>query len=121
MQISEGVRLRRITPSEKCLNLHIIRKPNTIIVLLFTQNISRALKKDKMHFIVFCNTIIFAVNCNASKIKRLLFVAIPVFYYLYHPIKIQQFFLQNSEIFFLKRAVNHFRAFKLFSTKAVVA
>ena len=50
MQIEEGVirrsrRLRRITPSEICIILHIIRKPNSIIiVLLFIQNISRALK-----------------------------------------------------------------------------
>ena len=38
------LRLRRITPSEICIILHIIRKPNSIIVLLFIQNISRALK-----------------------------------------------------------------------------
>ena len=49
MQISEGVirrsrRLRRITPSEICIILHIIRKPNSIIALLFIQNISIALK-----------------------------------------------------------------------------
>ena len=49
MQIEEGVirrsrRLRRITPSEICIILHIIRKPNSIIALLFIQNISRALK-----------------------------------------------------------------------------
>ena len=39
-----GCRLRRIIPSEVCIILHIIRKPNSIIVLLFIQNISRALK-----------------------------------------------------------------------------
>ena len=37
-----------ITPSEICIILHIIRKPNSIIVLLFIQNISRALKIYKM-------------------------------------------------------------------------
>ena len=61
MQIEEGVirlslRLRRITPSEICIILHIIRKPNSIIVLLFIQNISRALKILSLHnfLIGFC-------------------------------------------------------------------
>ena len=36
---------KRITPSEICgIILHIIQKPNSIIVLLLIQNISRALK-----------------------------------------------------------------------------
>ena len=38
MQIVEGVILR---------DIHIIRKPNSIIVLLFIQNISRALRRTK--------------------------------------------------------------------------
>ena len=59
MQIEEGVirrslRLRRITPSEICIILHIIRKPNSIIVLLFIQNISRALKNVQHFLIGFC-------------------------------------------------------------------
>ena len=41
MQISEGVihrdqRPRWITPSEICLILHILRKPNSLIVKYFT-------------------------------------------------------------------------------------
>ena len=60
MQISEGVirlslRLRRITPSSICIILHIIRKPNSIIALLFIQNISRALKVSTKFFLIgFC-------------------------------------------------------------------
>ena len=59
MQIEEGVirrsrRLRRITPSEICIILHIIRKPNSIIALLFIQNISRALKIYNFFKIGFC-------------------------------------------------------------------
>ena len=43
MEIEEGVlrrgrRPRRITPSEISIILHMIRKPNSIIVLLFIQN-----------------------------------------------------------------------------------
>ena len=50
LQIKEGVihrgrRPRWITPSEICRILHILRKPNSIIALLFIQNISpRVLK-----------------------------------------------------------------------------
>ena len=59
MQIEEGVirrsrRLRRITPSEICIILHIIRKPNSIIALLFIQNISTALKIYNFFLIGFC-------------------------------------------------------------------
>ena len=43
MEIEEGVirrgpMPRRITPSEISISLHVIRKPNSIIVLLFIQN-----------------------------------------------------------------------------------
>ena len=46
MEISEGVirlglRPRRITPSEISIILHMIRKPNSITVLLFIQNNSQ--------------------------------------------------------------------------------
>ena len=59
MQISEGVirlslRIRRITPSSICIILHIIRKPNSIIALLFIQNISRALKIYNFFLMGFC-------------------------------------------------------------------
>ena len=59
MQIEEGVirrsrRLRRITPSEVCIILHIIQKPNSIIALLFIQNISRALKIYNFFLMGFC-------------------------------------------------------------------
>ena len=43
MQIEEV----RITPSEICTILHIIQKPNSIIVLLFIQNISKSPKDRK--------------------------------------------------------------------------
>ena len=36
--IRRGRRPRRITPSEISIILHMIRKPNSIIVLLFIQN-----------------------------------------------------------------------------------
>ena len=36
-----GLRLRQITPSEISIILHMIRKPNSIIVLLFIQNNSQ--------------------------------------------------------------------------------
>ena len=39
--------LQRITPSEISIILHIIRKPNSIIVLLFIQKISQVKKKVK--------------------------------------------------------------------------
>ena len=35
-----GFRPRRITPSEISIILHMIRKPNSVIVLLFFQNYS---------------------------------------------------------------------------------
>ena len=46
MEIEEGVirggrRPRRVTPSEISIILHMIRKPNSIIVLLFIQINSR--------------------------------------------------------------------------------
>ena len=54
LQIKEGVihrglRPRWITPSEICRILHILRKPNSIIALLFIQNISPFLKEFR-HF-----------------------------------------------------------------------
>ena len=42
--IHRGRRARWITPSEICRLLHILRKPNSIIALLFIQNISSFLK-----------------------------------------------------------------------------
>ena len=50
LQIKEGVihrgrRPRWITPSKICRILHILRKPNSIIALLFIQNISSFLKE----------------------------------------------------------------------------
>ena len=50
LQIKEGVihrgrRPRWITPSEICRILHILRKPHSIIALLFIQNISFFLKE----------------------------------------------------------------------------
>ena len=52
MEIEEGVirrdrRPRRITPSEIYKILHMIRKPNSIIVLLFMQNNSLFKNKAK--------------------------------------------------------------------------
>ena len=43
--IHGGRRRRWITPSEICRILHILRKPNSIIALLFIQNISSFLKE----------------------------------------------------------------------------
>ena len=57
LQIKEGVihrgrRPRCITPSEICRILHILRKPNSIIALLFIQNISSFLKEFRNY--AFC-------------------------------------------------------------------
>lgn len=41
-------RIMQIAPSEICIILHIMRKPNSIIVLLLIQNISRALKTQNV-------------------------------------------------------------------------
>ena len=44
-----------MTPSEICIIFHIIRKPNSTVVLLFIQNISRALSS--------------VTNCKADNIQ----------------------------------------------------
>ena len=61
LQIKEGVihrgrRPRWITPSEICRILHILRKPNSIIALLFIQNICPFLKEFR-HFALKNNPI----------------------------------------------------------------
>ena len=58
LQIKEGVinrgrRPRWIAPSEICRILHILRKPNSVIALLFIQNISSFLKEFRSLF--FCS------------------------------------------------------------------
>ena len=58
LQIKEGVihrgrRPRRITPSEICRILHILREPNSIIALLFIQNISSSLKEFRHYALCF--------------------------------------------------------------------
>ena len=58
LQIKEGViyggrRPRWITPSEICRILHIPRKPNSIIALLFIQNIYPFLKEFRRLLFVF--------------------------------------------------------------------
>ena len=42
-----------ITPSEICRILHILRKPNSLIVLLFIQNISSFLKEFRHYALLF--------------------------------------------------------------------
>ena len=84
LQIMEGVihrgrRPRWITPSEICRILHILRKPNSIIALLFIQNIYSFLKEFR-HFVFRSSNItrscpqVFAVNgsiiCNALHFWR---------------------------------------------------
>ena len=69
-----GGRYLPITPSEICIILYIIRKLNSIIIIvvLFTQNISRALRKTKFTLLSSVtnnlqslqHTTIFAVNFN---------------------------------------------------------
>ena len=44
----------KASSSEICIILHIIRKPNSIIALLFIQNISRALKIYNFFLLGFC-------------------------------------------------------------------
>ena len=58
LQIKEGVihrgrRPRWITPSEICRILDILRKPNSIIALLFIQNISSFLKEFHHYALTF--------------------------------------------------------------------
>ena len=50
--IHRGRRPRWITPSEICSILHILRKPNSIIALLFVQNVSSFLKE--FHHYALC-------------------------------------------------------------------
>ena len=130
MQIEEGVirrsrRLRLITPSEICIILHIIRKPNSIIVLLFIQNISRALRKTKF-------TLLNSVrNCTVDNIQQLISTA--NFNSSMRNLKINEvsifvafcvFLLSLSFNFYLvqrfKPAISHFRALRLRSAKAIV-
>ena len=130
MQIEEGVggcNPPKPKASEICIILHIIRKPNSIIVLLFVQNISRALQETKCTLLSsVTNSVqrsqhhdnIFAVNSNTDilnlKINEIsIFVAFCVFllslsfnFYLVRPFK--------SE-------VSHFRALWLCCTNAVIA
>ena len=58
LQIKEGVihrgqRPKWITPYEICRILHILRKPNSIIALLFIQNISSFLKEFRHYALSF--------------------------------------------------------------------
>ena len=66
LQIKEGVihrgrRPRWLTPSEICRILHILRKPNSIIALLFIQTIYSFLKEFR-HFALCFSAQVFAVN-----------------------------------------------------------
>ena len=51
--IHRGRRPRWITPSEICRILHILRKPNSMIALLFIQNISPFLKEFRNFALCF--------------------------------------------------------------------
>ena len=58
LQIKEGVihrgrKPRWITPSKICRILHILRKPNSIIALLFIQNVSSFLKEFRHYALCF--------------------------------------------------------------------
>ena len=60
LQIKEGVihrgrRPRWITPSEICRILHILRKPNSTIALLFIKNIYSILKEFRHFALFFCS------------------------------------------------------------------
>ena len=97
MQIEEGVirlslRLRRITPSEICIILHIIRKPNSIIALLFIQNISRALKTYKSYLIGFCRVHGKIAHCLKTMNKK-------------QEKSDQQNFIQGSDKFAVRRKI----------------
>ena len=89
MQIEEGViplsrRLRQITPSKICIILHIIRKPNPIIVLLFIKNqFSKFLRKTKFTLLSS------ETNCKVENIQQfslqiLILRGFFCFCYLYH-------------------------------------
>ena len=51
--IHRGRKPRWITPSEICRILHILRKPNSIIALLFIQNITFFLKEFRHYALCF--------------------------------------------------------------------
>ena len=48
------IRPRWITPSEICLILHILRKPNSLIALLFIQNNSQFKNRAKHVYLRQC-------------------------------------------------------------------
>ena len=64
-------RPRRITPSEIYTILHMIRKPNSIIVLLFIQNNSQFKNKAKTCLppsMLSSSSIVHVQGCSASQI-----------------------------------------------------
>ena len=75
--ISRGRRLRRITPSEISIILHMIRKPNSIIVLLFIQNNSSIDVKftfDSARLGLFSSANILQIADVALRVVFLLFL-----------------------------------------------
>ena len=62
MQIEEGV----ITPSEICIILYILRKPNSLIALLFIQ--SNSSFKNKLNMLTFVD-VKFTWIVDVEKIK----------------------------------------------------
>ena len=62
---------RRITPSEISIILHMIRKPNSIIVLLFIQNNSQVKNKAKTSLpasMLSLSSIVYVQVCPAPQI-----------------------------------------------------
>ena len=82
MEIEEGVirrgrKPRRITPSEISIILHMIRKPNSIIVLLFIQNNSSIDVKftfDSARLGLFSSANILQIADVALRVVFLLFL-----------------------------------------------
>ena len=80
MEIEEGVirrgrRARRITPSEISIILHMIQKPNSIIVLLFIQtnpSFKTWLKRAYLHRFVDVKFIFDSVRLGLSSSANIL-------------------------------------------------
>ena len=78
MEIEEGVirqgpRPRQITPSEISIILHTIRKPNSIIVLLYIQNNSwfkNIAKTSLSASMLSLSSIVYVSVCPAPQIFR---------------------------------------------------
>ena len=124
MEIEEGVirrgrRLRRITPSEISIILHMIRKPNSIIVLLFIQNNSQfknIAKTSLRALMLSLSSIVYVQVCPAPQnslqiadvaLQVVILLFLLCFQPLFRPVPAVVLTLETSEV----------SAFLFFTTK----